>query len=411
MSVFVVLCIMFTLSGQYAKADTIKVTTLEDDLLPNGNCTLREAIRSLESLSAVDACILESSAGATIDLRQLSGTLTLTLGEIEIRSTMNIYGPGASELQLSGNGSSRIFRITEAELVFLSWLGFTSATTAISVSNAKVFVADSRFVSNSVGISSGGDALVVRESTFEQNGTGISAGGDENAELRVTRCLITNNERGLSLGGDGSFTIEGSTISGNRLFIQFPDILFSKGGGGLLIENDVRGVIRNTTISSNIGGGVWVGRESGGHLTITNSTIYGNMRAEARDPLGRNVIRTGGVTLWLFSSHEIVLHSTIVAGNDGYDLGSSDPIASEGYNLIGIGSTDFAANIGDQIGVNDVAIDPMLGPLAYNGGPTPTHALMAGSPAIDTGRCGDLLIDQRGYSNPSTGFRAIDGGF
>jgi VCBS repeat-containing protein len=71
---------------------------------------------------------------------------------------------------------------------------------------------------------------------------------------------------------------------------------------------------------------------------------------------------------------------------------------SEGYNLIGDGSCGFAG-LGDQI-----AVDPLLAPLAANGGATPTRMPMAGSPAIDTGTPLDCpATDQRGFGRPTDG--------
>ena len=81
--------------------------------------------------------------------------------------------------------------------------------------------------------------------------------------------------------------------------------------------------------------------------------------------------------------------ATIVAGNTaplGPDVSAFTPVTSGGYNLIGdaTDSTGFAGP-GDQVGTAVDPIDPRLGPLADNGGPTQTHALLPGSPAIDAG--------------------------
>jgi hypothetical protein len=78
---------------------------------------------------------------------------------------------------------------------------------------------------------------------------------------------------------------------------------------------------------------------------------------------------------------------------------------SDGHNLIGVveGSTGFGAT-GDQLGSSNNPLDPMLGPLANNGGPTMTHALLAGSPAIDHGdNTGAPATDQRGVARARDG--------
>lgn len=99
------------------------------------------------------------------------------------------------------------------------------------------------------------------------------------------------------------------------------------------------------------------------------------------------------------------VRASIIAGNIGGDTGFSsgtvNPFVSRGDNLIGSGNATGAFNqAGDQINVTA----PGLGPLANNGGPTSTHALITNSPAIDavTGTC-PTTSDQRGVSRPQDG--------
>jgi hypothetical protein len=79
---------------------------------------------------------------------------------------------------------------------------------------------------------------------------------------------------------------------------------------------------------------------------------------------------------------------------------------SGGHNLIGV-VDGFATGFGaasDQLGTSSDPLDPLLGPLANNGGPTQTHALLAGSPAIDKGdNTGAPATDQRGVARPRDG--------
>src|SRR5205085_6426797 len=96
-----------------------------------------------------------------------------------------------------------------------------------------------------------------------------------------------------------------------------------------------------------------------------------------------------------------ILRNTIVAGNPNI-LGGSGPdlsgaFNSQGYNLIGNNSGgSITPTTGDQIGTSSSSINPLLGPLASNGGPTQTHALLADSPAIDAGHSSGSATDQRG---------------
>jgi len=139
---------------------------------------------------------------------------------------------------------------------------------------------------------------------------------------------------------------------------------------------------------------------------LSNSTISHNSASNG-----------GGIS----NGSTVRLRNTIVAKNSGSS--GSDLLGgytSQGHNLIGIGdgSTGLTNGVnGDQVGTTGSPINPMLGSLDNNGGPTLTRALVIGSPAIDAGdncvaqvtHCGDpnipqLLTDQRG-----TGFgRAVD---
>jgi hypothetical protein len=146
-----------------------------------------------------------------------------------------------------------------------------------------------------------------------------------------------------------------------------------------------------------VGGGV------SGSFDIVNSTLSGNSAAIAgggvhRDVLQNMVIRhstiSGNTAPASFGSgifspgvnngFKVRLQSSIVAGNTNSDLDSDGVVTFEslGFNLVGTGSgiSAFSAANGDKIGLN-----PMLGPLANNGGPTFTRAPLPGSPAIDGG--------------------------
>jgi hypothetical protein len=122
-------------------------------------------------------------------------------------------------------------------------------------------------------------------------------------------------------------------------------------------------------------------------VSLLNSTVTANV-AE----------RGPGGGIYSYPSAEVVLTNSIVAGNSG--LTASDcygAITSQGDNLIGTASgCGYSPGDGDLVDVN-----PNLGPLADNGGPTQTHALLPGSPAIDhsAAPCPSAL-DQRGVFRP-----------
>jgi hypothetical protein len=159
-------------------------------------------------------------------------------------------------------------------------------------------------------------------------------------------------------------------------------------GGGLISATGTLDVT-NATFSGNAaddtGGGLFI---QGGTTNLYNVTVTGNVADADAEGSGQGggVARTGGT---------VTIRNSIVAGN--IDTGGQapdciGPIGSGGNNIIGntTGCT-FAATTGDLPNV-----DPMLGPLADNGGPTQTHALLPGSPAINAAGSSCPALDQRG---------------
>jgi len=219
----------------------------------------------------------------------------------------------------------------------------------------------------------------------------------------VTRCRITDSSTAGFGGGiqsRGSTIVLESTISGN----------LSLRGGGISQWGGTLDVV-NSTFSGNTaltwGGGV-SSSIAGTSVILRNVTITGNTADGNGDGQGE----AGGIVVL---NGEVAFANTVVAGN--IDMGgeapdclsaSQHPLTSNGYNLIG--DTTGCQWFGDPAGVL-TDIDPQLLPLAANGGPTDTHALQPGSPAIDAGNpagCLDendmlLTVDQRGLARPLDG--------
>ena len=188
----------------------------------------------------------------------------------------------------------------------------------------------------------------------------------------------------------GTLTIENCTISGN-----LPPS-GSDGGGGILNTGTL--AIISSTISGNsvfggfnggIGGGI--ANLNGGTLTIANSTVSGNNVSEGASDCGGGIFTDSGSTT--------SARSTIIALNTGQSPDVCGPLTSQGFNLVGdnAGSIITPAQTSDLIGTPGAPIDPLLGPLQYNGGPTFTQALQSNSPAIDRGDPNAPARDQRGY--------------
>ena len=223
----------------------------------------------------------------------------------------------------------------------------------------------------------------------------------------------------------GSTTIENSTISGNSTVAPVGTYTTNLPGGGLFIQNrSGTTTILNSTISGNqaeeSGGGIKIYEGGGGELRILHSTITNNRANSNGDGVGVG----GGIDVGN-SQTVVTLDHTIVAGNyHGGEMASTRDDINVGqffggsltvtWSLIGdnagsglagapVGSPDVNGNL---IGTSAVPIDPKLAPLAFNGGPTRTHALLPGSPAIDAGDPNfdpnsftpPLLYDQRGES-------------
>lgn len=295
---------------------TFAVTNLNDA----GAGSLRAAILSANALAGAD--IVEFQEG-------LSGTITLTTGQLAISDSLEINGPGAGKLTIAnGSGASRV----------LAFMSGTSTLLGVTVTGGSL----------PAGVQSG-------------------AGVYNAAVLTVDRVAITSNTAGSKGGGlynQGAMTVIGSTFYGN------------KGGLGGAIYNASSMTVTNSTFSGNqgIGGG---GIYSNSFITVRNSTIAANAG-------GRGIFIDGGTG---------VLISTIVAGNTGGDVqgtfsaGSTNNLIKDAFNTGGL--TNGASG-------NLIGVDPLLSPIASNGGPTRTMALQAGSPAIGQGsNPASLTTDQR----------------
>jgi parallel beta helix pectate lyase-like protein len=187
---------------------------------------------------------------------------------------------------------------------------------------------------------------------------------------------------GGGIFNEGTLTVRNSAITENYGAL---------GGGGISSDGEVS--VENSTISANQTGGDGAGLEiDDGTASLRNLTVTGN-------ELGLGGLGDGG-GVHAEAGAGVTLSNTIVAGNSylaGPPLAPdcSGAIVSTGNNLIGsTAGCTFTATASDLLAVN-----PLLGPLAFNGGPTETHALLPGSPAIDKG-AGCPATDQRGTARP-----------
>ena len=182
----------------------------------------------------------------------------------------------------------------------------------------------------------------------------------------------------------GDLTVTGSTLADNN------------GGlyGGAILAFDGQVSVTNSTISGNVvqrqGGGICY---SGGLLEVTSCTVAFNVTTETFTPP-----EWGGGGIYSDAGRALI-RNTIVADNAAAQNGQDvlGPVLSLGYNLVG--QTEFSSGwvATDLPGNAEAPLDPVLGPLQDNGGPTPTHALLVGSPALHAGDPAVLMsLDQRG---------------
>jgi len=370
-------------------ANDFVVTTTND----SGEGSLRQAILNANAIAGDDTITFVDSTftDATPD------TITLTSGELGISSNLTIQGTGSNLLTVSGNDASRVFNIS----------GGTAIMDGLTIANGNAGAA------NGGGIFNGGSLTltnsIVRNnrtanSAASQNGGGIYTQGS----LTLTDSTILNNTGYLGGGlfSSGAAVLTNVIASGNT----------ASEGGGINSNNGSVMTLTNSTVSGNTstsnGGGVMNLGTS--NLTITNSTISGNTGAN-----GGGIRNTQGATLTI--TNLTIANNTAIAGGGGIssDTGTvnvkntliagntyasspdvSGTFVNQGNNLIGKsnGSTSFTNGVnGNLVGTIAAPIDPQLGALANNGGPTQTHALLAGSLAINAGsNTGVTTTDQMG---------------
>lgn len=387
----------------------------DTDLATAGSqCTLRAAIEQANADAGSNNINFAPS---------VTGTITLTLGELSIISTdgVSINGPGARVLTVSGNNASRVFNILTGTTATISGLTisnglanqvslFVPVVGGGGISNSGVLTITEVTVTNNTAVGTvsllaptpnafGGGILNVSSLAIVRSTISNNSATGGNAFICPTYPLcLTGNAAGSGTGGGianvGLLDISNSTISGNT----------ATGGNGLGTV-PIPALIVPGTAS---GGGI--GNASFG-LTQLRSVTISNNTATAGTTTGFPIpsIGTGGGVD--NPSGSVIVGNTIIAGNrvgppPGIPFPTSPDVSgsftSVGYNLIGKsdGGTGFVPAV-DQLGTVAVPLNPKLGPLANHGGPTDTHNLLPDSPAVDLGKNGPApflpdTTDQRG---------------
>jgi len=333
-----------------------------------GQCSLRAAIMEANALAGDDTIILQAGATYTLSL-EAAGTPgdedtaaedDLDIADASTAGKLTIQGNGATiersgTCTLDGTDAAGEFRIFEV-------LGGGNLTLQnVTVKN---------------GCADGG--------VFAGNGGGINNTG---GTVTLTNSTISNNS---ASGGGGiinfaTVTITDSTISGNSASF----------GGGILNAFGGMATITNSTISGNTagleGGGIWNSR------TVNASFVTIADNDAGASGQGGGIFNSGGT---------VNIKNSIVGDNTagGGGPNCSGVIMPSGANL----TTDSSCGMGFTQVPSTGAGGLNLGPLANNGGPTQTHALLAGSAAVDfaadcvflTPPGGPASFDQRGVVRP-----------
>ena len=369
----------------------LRVTTFEDELNSDGDCSLREAILAANTDAAVDAC----GAGHGVDAIRLPAGryVRSSAGQLDITSDLRIRGAGASETVIDAAQLGRVFHVPgwSVALEGLTIENGLGAPFDGGIHNAGVlFLTHCVVRGNTAELSTGGIAnlgtMVIRGSAIVDNtATREHNGGIFNApfsRLTLLDSTVGGNTANLSNGGIanlGTLEIVGSSIVGN--------IARNQSIGGIFNDAAATLTLVNSTVSGNTANLSFGAIFSFGTLELVNSTVSNNAG-------GLN----GGI--FGFPGSSVTLKNTIVAGNAGREC--TGAVVSAGHNLASDNTCQLTA-AGDL-----PRVDPLLGPLADNGGSTETHALLEGSPAIDAiaeADCIDLAggpvdEDQRGVDRP-----------
>ena len=398
--------LLFCAGAIQLQAATITITNTND----SGPGSLRQALANANDRDTINFAV--------------TGTIGLTSGELLVDKNVTISGPGTAILTVDGNLTSRVFHIGSGKTVSISGLTLTNGSAGSEngggiLNDHAILTMDSCILLNSGAFSRGGGiyndgsggsaALTIFNSTVTLNGASYAGGGIYNdadnggsATVTIMNSTIDRNtaayndipfgggEAGGVYNGVGTMTITNSSVNDNSAGLPGPNFPTGFGGG---ISNYGTLTITNSTINSNycflFAGGVY----NDGTLTITNSTVSGNGAVGQHDgqPWGYGGEIVGEVTLTnsTLSGNYANLSAGGIDGsgaigntilNYNSDANITGTMTSLGYNL---SSDDGGGNLtgpGDQINT-----DPMIGPLQNNGGPTLTHALLPGSPAVNAG--------------------------
>jgi hypothetical protein len=413
------------------EAPSLVVTTNSDVVASDGVTGLREALAYAATLSGAqaikfngDPSVGSVASGAGIVNFYDGAAHTIALGgtEFAVASSVTISAPGENALTISGNHASRVFSVASGVTAAVSGVTLSAGVAGGfngggAIYNNGILTLTHCTLSGHTATNNGyggaifnAGTLTIGSSTLSGNTAdgGGHGGGlySHSGTVAISSSSIAGNTAGGGGSGGGIFnaanstlTLLNSTVSGNAATggngsINEGGGIFSLGTLALINSTIANNAASGGTGSIDQGGGII---RAGGAMTLANCTVCGNSAS-----LGTGGIAVGG---GIYSNADLlpIVGNTIIAGNtaaNGPDL--VNPFTSQGHNLIGqidsgSGFTDGVN--GDQVGTTASPLDPKLGPLQNNGGPTQTMAPLPASPAIDAG---DPNFDPNAFTPPLT---------
>ncbi len=294
----------------------------------------------------------------------LAWTLTISADATTIMViNTNDNGPGSLRQALAEANDGDIIDATGVSGVITLSTGvlLVNKTVTINGPSADLLAVDGNAASSVFQVTSNGP-VTISDLMIRNGQAGFGGGILLNGPTVLTVINSTVSGNAAAFGGGiyngGGLAIVNSTLSGN-----------AAGSEGAGVYNATTLMISNSTFSNNAAHGSGGACLNGGMLLITNSTLSGNSAMDA-----------GGAVYNIGTLH--IGNTILKRGNSGTNIYSNGggTVISLGYNLSSDDGGGHLTGPGDQINT-----DPLLGPLQDNGGPTLTHALLPGSPAIDAG--------------------------
>src|SRR6266702_4328625 len=394
---------------------TFQVTTTTDapDASPGdgicadaaGQCTLRAAVQEADA----------QPSGSAVTILVPAGTFPLKLGVLSLTAnTITVQGAGAAATTVDGRNASQVFNVSPAASVTIGQLTIIHGNAARGggIQNAGTLTLTNSTVAVSAAGNGGGiynqegGTLALAGATVSQNVAGRDGGGIANngGTVQLSLSTVSANKASQAGGGIVSFfgtvsisqtTIAGNTASGKN----------SEGGGGIA-NGDGTLTVDKSTISGNSTNSGTGGSAIFNILTtsVSNSTISGNTSPQTSgsvlnsDTMTLSYVTIASNSAGIVNSGSVTATGTIIADStQGPNCFGNRFQEPSGFNL------DSGTSCRLSQATDLTSTDPLLAPLASNGGPTQTQALEPGSPAIDHGGTsanGCPPTDQRGITRP-----------